>query len=369
MKALGILNFEPYSINVRGIEEYRPISAASFLGRYRVLDFMISNFTNSGINNLKVFIKNRPRSTVEHVHSTNYNINAKRGKIHMLHGEIVYTNPIYNTDLAAFESNMSFIREVNADLVVVAPSHFVYIQDFNKVVEEHLKKENDITVLYHAVNDANQSYELCDTLQIDEEGRVTAIATNSCKYKHRNISLESYVMSRKLFMTLVERGRKTSSIYWLRDILRDSIDDLKVGTYAHKGYVACMNSLKAYLKANLDLIKEENLNTLIKKDWTIYTMTNDSCPTLYEAGARAVSSIVGNGCDIAGDLENCVIGRGVKIGQGCKIKNTMILPGARIGDNVTIENAVIDRFANVTVDSVLIGEPSDPLYVARGDKI
>ena len=369
MKALGILNFEPYSINVRGIEDYRPISAASFLGRYRVLDFMISNFTNSGIDNLKVFIKNRPRSTVEHVHSTNYNINAKRGKIHLLHGEKTYANQIYNTDLAAFKANMSFIKEVNADLIVIAPSHFVYVQDFNEIIKEHVKSGNDVTMLYHAVNNANTSYLLCDTLAINDEGRVTGITQNTGKYKHRNLSLECYVMDRKLFMDLVDKGLKASSIYWLRDILNDSLGDLKVGTYAHKGYVACMNTLSSYLKAQLSLIDETALSSLIRKDWTIYTMTNDSCPTLYEKGAKAVCSIVGNGCDIAGSLDHTVIGRGVKIGKGSSIKNTVILPGARIGENVTIENAVVDRFANVTVDSVLIGELDSPLYIARGDKI
>ena len=100
-KALGIINIEPYYVRVEGIEDHRPISASSILGRYRVIDFMLSNFTNSGINNIDIQVKNRPRSTIQHVTHTNYNINTKKGNMRVLYGEKTVANEIYNTDISA----------------------------------------------------------------------------------------------------------------------------------------------------------------------------------------------------------------------------------------------------------------------------
>ncbi|MBQ1776090.1 MAG: glucose-1-phosphate adenylyltransferase subunit GlgD, partial [Erysipelotrichaceae bacterium] len=149
-KVLGILNFEPSYVHVRGLEDFRPISATSILGRYRVIDFMLSNFTNSGIESIKVFIKNRPRSTVEHIAHTSYNLNSKRGKIQLLHGDVNYqNNELFNVDTQAFKTYMEFIDVENPAYVVIAPSHFIFKQDFNEMLDYHIKSKNDITVLYH----------------------------------------------------------------------------------------------------------------------------------------------------------------------------------------------------------------------------
>ncbi|MDO4757198.1 MAG: glucose-1-phosphate adenylyltransferase subunit GlgD, partial [Parabacteroides sp.] len=315
-KVLGILNFESSEAKVEGLADYRPISAVSFLGRYRILDFMISNFTNSKIDNIQVHIKSRPRSVIEHIHKTNYNINSKRGRIHLLHGEQPVHNEIYNNDIASFMANMQFIEDSNASYVMVAPSHFVYIQDFNEMLNYHIESGNDITVLYQNVANAKDSFMMCDTLEFEDKKRITSFAKNLGKYKNRDVSLECYCMTKALFIELVEKAHATSSLFWLRDVIADSTKDLKVGGYQHKGYAACINTLKAYYEASMDLKDDALLRTLVSKNWPIHTMTNDSCPTLYKPGASVTGSIVGNGCEIEGTIINSVIGRGVVVKKG-----------------------------------------------------
>ena len=369
MKVLGILNFEPNSVRVTGIDDYRPVSSASFLGRYRVLDFMISNLTNSGISDIELYIKDRPRSAVEHVSGTKYNFNSKKGRILMLTGEKTYTNPIYNTDLAAFEANHHFISSASADLVVLAPTHFIFTQDFQEMIKAHQESGNDVTVLYHSVNNADKRFALCNVLKIDENGRVTDLSLNTGKYKHRNVSLETYVMSYKLFLQLIERGSRTSSLYWFHDVLSDSLEDLKVGTYSHKGYVACLNNLPAYHEANLELAKDENMAKVISPEWPIFTLTHDTCPTIYEEDAEVIDSAVGNGCRISGTVIDSMIGRDCMIGKGSYLKNCVLLPGARIGEDVHLENAVVDRYAHIDLQKDLRGTAEDPLYVRKSDHI
>ncbi len=366
---LGILNLESSSVHVEGIDNYRPVSAASFLGRYRVLDFMISNMTNSKINNIHLYIKNRPRSTVEHVTGTSYNINSKKGRIRILNGERNFSSDVYNTDVANFLANMQFVEEATEPYVVIAPSHFVFVQNFNDLVKYHADNGADITVMYQSINNAKESFIMCDTLELGEGKQVTGFEQNRGKFKNRDVSLECYCMSKALFMSLVEKASAISSLYWLSDIIADSVDDLKIIGYQHRGYAACINSLKAYYDANLELRDHNVLKNLISNEWPIYTKTNDTCPTLYKEGAAVSGSLVGNGCIIEGTVINSVIGRNVVIKKGAVVKDSVILPSSLINKDAVIENTVVDRYAIVTHIKEIKGTKDKPLYVKRRDRI
>ena len=368
-RVLGILNFEPSYVNVAGLEDYRPISATSILGRYRVIDFMLSNFTNSGIDRVKVQIKNRPRSLVEHISNTSYNINSKKGKIHLLHGEDVFNNEFYNNDLKAFNTYMEFYDVENPTYVVIAPSHFIFKEDFSKMVEYHIQSKNDITILYKSVNDTNKEYLMCDLLSINKSHRVLDFHKNRGKYKNGNVSLETYVMDFVTFKQLVKEGCETSSLYSFSDIVSDCLRAMKIGGYQHYGYCACLSTLKAYYDANMTIRKEKALTSLINEEWPIYTMTNDSCPTLYNESAKVKGSIIANGCQIEGTVINSVIGRNVVVKAGAVIKDSIVLPDSFIDKNVKLDCAVVDRLALVTHVKDLTGTKENPIYINRGDRI
>ena len=368
-KAIGIINIEPSYVKVEGIEEHRPVSASSILGRYRVIDFILSNLTNSGVYNIDVQVKNRPRSTTDHIHRTNYNINTKQGHIRILYGEKPIFNEIYNTDVAALYSNIEFFEETSTPYVILAPSHFVYVQDFRKLIDYHIKNNNDITMLYQNVNNAKDDFLMCDTLEISKSRRVMNMGKNLGTNKKATISLETYIMSRKVFVDLINAAKETSSLYSFSDILSDSLKDLKVGAYCHYGYAACISNLNAYYRASMDIKREKELHKMINDDWPIYTVTNDTCPTLYAPGSTITNSIVGNGCIIEGTVSNCVIGRNVIIKKGAVIKDSIIMPDTFINKNVKMEKCVVDRLAMVTHVKELKGDDQQPLYIRRGDRI
>ena len=370
-KVLGILNMEPTYVNVKGIEDYRPISAASIFGRYRVADFMLSNLTNSEISTIHVHIKNRPRSLTDHIHHTDYNINSKNGHIYLLHGEKPLINEIYNNDISSFAQNIQFVEDYAPSYVVIAPCHFIYKQDFTKMIEHHIKSKNEITLLYQKAKDTDTSYLGCDVVLMNDKKRVTDMRVNRGKYKYGNISLEAYVMSGPTFIDLVNKAQEISSIYSLSNIIKDSItkDNMKVGAYKHQGFACCLNSLNAYYEASMAIRKQKELLSLIDEDWPIYTMTNDSCPTLYKEGASVKDSIVANGCTIEGTVINSVIGRNVVIKKGAVVKDSIILPDALINRDVKLDYTIVDRFAIVTHAKDLSGTREEPLYVKRRDRI
>ena len=369
-RVLGLLNFEPSYVNVTGLEDFRPISATSILGRYRVSDFMLSNLTNSGIDAIKVYLKKQPRSMVEHIQKTDYNTNTKRGFIHLLFGEKDFSkNEFYNVDIQAFKTYMEFVDVEEPNYVVIAPNHFIYRQDFSEMIDYHIKSKNDITVLYQHFNDTDKNMLMCDVLTIDNNKHVSKFHKNRGKYKKGNISLEAYVMDVVTFKQLVEEASMTSSLYSLSDIIADCTRVMKIGAYQHYGYCACVSTLKAYYECNMQLRQEKELSKLMDEDWPIYTMTNDSCPTLYKKGAKVSGSLIANGCQIEGTIVDSVIGRNVIIKDGVVIKNSIVLPDSFIDKNVKLNCAVVDRKAIVTHIKDLDGTPENPIYVKRGDRI
>ena len=369
-KVVGLLNFEPSYVNVRGLGDFRPISATSVLGRYRISDFMLSNFTNSGIDTIKAYIKKQPRSIVEHIQKTDYNINSKKGSIQLLMGEENFAdNDFYNVDIQAFKTYMEFIDNENPSYVVIAPNHFVYRQDFSEMLNYHIESKNDITILYKHVNGIDKNYLMCDVLDIDKTKRVKQFHRNRGKVKSGDVSLEAYIIDILTFKQLVEEASMTSSLYSLSDIISDCTRVMKIGAFQHHGYCACISTLKAYYECNMELRQEKQLSKLMDEDWPIYTMTNDSCPTLYKEGANVSGSLIANGCQIEGTVINSVVGRNVIIKDGVVIKDSVILPDSFIDRNVKLNCAVVDRRAIVTHIKDLDGTPENPIYVKRGDRI
>lgn len=369
-KALGIVNFAANHIWVKGLQEYRPIGAFSFLGRYRIIDFPISNMSNSGIDRIQVYIKRKPRSLVEHLGTgRHYNINSKRGRLHVLFSESRAENDIYNTDIAAYLENLECIEKSHSPYVVIAPSYMVYSMDFDALLQTHIESEADITLLYHSVDNAKEKFLNCDFLNLNRQKGVESIEKNRGSAKNRNIFMDTYVMKKDLFIELINKAHKLSSMYSLSQIVNISCSELDVRGVAHRGYFAAITDFDSYYDANLSLIDFKAASNLFDEDWPIYTRTNDSCPTQYFETANVKTSVVSNGCQIEGTIENSVIGRGCVIKKGAVVKNSIILPDVVIGEDVYVENQIVDKHARLIHVKELIAPSMKPGYIRRDDTI
>lgn len=369
-KAFGIINTSGNHIWVEGMQDYRPIGAFSFLGRYRIVDFPISNMSNSGIDRIQLFAGNNPRSLIEHVSSgRHYNINSKRGKLQILFTEAHSKNDIYNTDIAAFWSNLDSIEKMHEEYVIIAPSHMVFAMDFNKLLKEHKNSGADITLLYHSVDNANVNYLNCDFLTLNRQSGVLSIAKNRGNEADRDIFMDTYVMKKELFIELIHRAKSLSSMYTLAQIVTITCEELDVRGYKHEGYFAAITNFKSYYDANLSLIDYEATKDLFDEEWPIYTRTNDSCPTQYYDTANVKESVVSNGCVIEGTIINSVIGRGCTIKKDVVVKNSVILPDAYIAEGVHVENHVVGKHSNLIHCKELVADAETPGYVRRGDTL
>ena len=367
-KAFGIVTSSPEH-KVEGMQDYRPIGAFSFLGRFRVIDFPISNFSNSGINNIQVYISSKPRSLVAHIGTgRHYNINSKRGRIQIIVPNEDMVNPIYNTNINAFFSNIDYIRRQSREYVVIAPSCMVFAQNYDELLQDHVKSGADITLLYHKVFDAKEGYSTCNALTLDGE-KVTGISRNLGDEDTKDIFMESFVMKKDLLLDLMFAARETSSVYTLANIVNAKCGELNVRAVEHHGFFAPITSLKTYHKANLDLIDVDESATLFGTDWPIYTRTSDSCPTQFYDEADVKNSLVSNGCEVKGSIEDSVIGRGVRIGKGASLKGCIVMAYAEIGENVVLQNQVVDKYARIVHENKILAEADAPGYIKHSDTL
>ena len=196
-----------------------------------------------------------------------------------------------------------------------------------------------------------------------------SIEPNNGNAKNRNIFMDTYVMKKELFLELIAKAKKLSSIYTLSQIVNFECGELDVRGVSHHGFFASITDFKSYYNANINLIDFKAAQNLFEKNWPIYTRTNDSCPTQYFETASVKNSVVSNGCLIEGTVENSVIGRGCVVKKGAVVRNSVILPGASIGKDITVENYVVDKNSSIRHVSNLIGTPENPGYIKRGDTI
>ncbi len=367
-RTLGIIQFTNSHIRVEGMSEHRPIAAISILGRYRVIDFMMSNLSNSGIDRIQVYAGEKPRSLVEHLGTgRHYNINSKNGGIQVLFPEPVPEN--YNTNVTAFAQNMDELEEHSNDYVVIAPSYMIFAQDFAELRKTHIESGADVSVLYHSVSNAKEAFLGCNVVSLDSDKKVTGMSKNRGKVKNCSIGMDTYFMKKELFIELIREAQKVSSMYTFSQILDEKCEELNIRGVQHRGYFAAITNLKSFYDANMELLDRKTAQSLFNPDWPIYTRTNNSCPTQYLADADVRGALVSNGCIIDGTVENSIIGRGCVIGKDAVIKNSVISAGCRIGKGVHIEGQVVDKYATITKVKEIISDPSAPGYVKRKDVI
>lgn len=368
-KAIGFLNLHD-DLDLGPLTTNRSIASTSFLGRYALMDFQMSNFSNSGIDEIGVLLKQNIRSLVRHmgfVHS--WIDNTKIGKVSIMYDEPYANNLAYNHDINNFIENKWVLEQSSADIVVIAPAHIINKIDYRPIIERHLERDSRITMLYTGVIDARSNYIGNDFLTIDANGHVKSIKPNKGEEKEGLLSLQTYIFNKEMLESLIQYGSNTSSFFNLRDALAYICKDIAIDTYEFNGFMRSFDSLSSYLSHSLELLNPKVRNQLFSKDWPIYTKTYDTAPTVYGPDSNVKNSFISNGAMIEGEVVNSVIGRGVKVSKGAKISNSVILTETFIDENICIDKSVVDKNAKIIHTKKVSGTFENPLYIKRGDII
>lgn len=371
MKVLAYLNLH-HAPGLGPLTRSRSSAVVSFLGRYAFMDFMLSNFSNSGFDRIATLVDQHPHSVLKHLGSRNtFNINTKIGM------EIVAYNeggskagPRYNTDIANIVFNDWILEQTEPDYVVVAPSYFVLPLDFRPIIKQHILNKAPVTAVYQNVTNAKTEYIGRGVYDINSDGHVINFTRNKGEKNERMIALEIYVFNVETFKYLVAEAQKISSFYTLSDIVAyQAMNGLRVDTFEYVGYVRCIDSYQHYFDYSFELLNYKVRRQLFIPNWPVYTVTHDTPPAKYETSAQVNNAFIANGSLIAGTIKNAIISRNVKIEEGAIVENSIIFTDSIIRRNKTINYAIIDKGADISVATELSGTPTDILYVRKGDKV
>lgn len=363
---LGIVYFEKYNVKVGEMNKDYNISTLSFLGRYRIIDFLLSNMSNSGINEIQIYNNKSTKSLIEHIgDGTNYNINSKKGNISIFPVGFESTHNLYNHDIATFKKYIRYIRDSKSQYILIAPSHYIYKVDFKSVYNAHINSNSDITVLYSKEKNCKVEFTDCNILNLNDDDTIKSFKKNTATANVCDVALDAYLINKDVFLNIIKTAPQISEMYELSDMINEYTSKFKVTGYKVKNNVHLINSLNAYFEKSLLLKDCVAIKKSYDENWPLYTLTNDSSPTIYGEDVVIKNSLISNGCTIDGNVENCVIGRNVVIKKGTRCKNCIILAESFIAADSYLENVIVDKSANVFHTKKIVGTKENPIYIQR----
>ncbi len=369
--ALGILFPNTYDALVPELTSERLMASIPFAGRYRMIDFILSSMVNCGIDNITVLVRENYFSLLDHLGSgREWDLSRKNGGLNVFPPFAQKNTGIYSGKIGMLASIIGFLKNQRERYVIMSDVNFASNFDFKALLNAHIESGADVTIAYTKEELPESILKSEDIVKamyytLDmENGRVNKIHINSKKSGVQNYSMNIYVFERERLIELINEAFIGGAVYLERDLLVHKLDELKVCGYEYKDYVARIGSLKDYFDENMKLLDNANLDALFDRE-PIYTKIRDDNPTRYINGASAKNVMVADGCIIEGEIENCVLFRGVKVGKGAKVKNSILMQDTVIEDGVDAEYVITDKKVTITAGKELKGTGTFPIFVAK----
>lgn len=370
--AMGILFPNSYDSLVPELVSERLMASIPFASRYRLVDFLLSSMVNCGIDNISLIVKRNYHSLMDHLGAgREWDLTRKNGGLNIIPPFAQKTVNIYNGRVEAIASILDYLNRQKEKYVIMADTNIALNFDFSGFLQKHIDSGADITIAYtkeeipKSLLDIDVTKkDLYYTLDIGDDDRVKRIVVNDKEKGEQNVSMNIYVMERKLLIEQIREAYVNGQTYFERDIVSPQINRLDVRAYQHTGYFARILDIKSYFAENMKLLKEENVNALFSPS-TIYTKIRDDNPTRYAAGSHVKNVMAADGCVIEGEVENSVLFRGVKVGKGAKVKNCVLMQDTVIETGASVEYAITDKNVTISAYKELKGTESFPVFVEK----
>lgn len=360
---MGIISLNENEDNIKGLTKNRPLSSIPIGGRYRVIDFTLSNMVNSGIRTVAVLTPNNSRSLVDHLGSGKpWDLDRKINGLFVLDGA---THGKEFSDLEILNSNIEYLYRSKENNVIISPSYMISSINYNDVVKAHEKSGADITIVYKKITDGKANYANNDVLNLDAKGTVISIGKNIGFEDEVNVSMEMYLIKKSALINIIRQNAQSGQCVTIKEFIKKNVDKLNIMTYEYSGFLSCISSTNVYFKTSMEFLVPEVYRGLFLKERPIYTKVMDEAPTKYFETAEVKNSIVANGCMIKGKVEKSVISRRVVIEEGAEVKNCIIMQNCVIKAGAKIENLIIDKNVVIETYKVLKGDDDIPLIIEK----
>ena len=364
-RVMSLVDLQREEIYIKELTEDRPIASLPFAGRYRLVDFALSSMVNSGIRNVGVLLpENKSRSILDHLRS------GKDWDLARHHKGLFYLPPVRPengekaSDLRNIYYNLHFVENSNEEFVLLARATSVYNIDFGKVLQFHLDRGADVTVVTSKAWHSDPCSGLI--LEPGKDGHVKDAAIKPGLEEGDYRSLGIFLMSKELFCNVVRYAFEHGGTDFRRDAILKQATGLNFYTYIHEGFAARICSTPAFYLSNLKMLEPEVWKELfMQEDAPIITKAKDMAPTEYKEGAQVTNSLVANGCEIYGTVENSVLFRGVRVESGAVVRNSVVMQKSVVHAGAEIEYVIADKNVVITEGKRLRGATNFPVMIGK----
>ena len=361
--AIGVISSNYTNEDFGRLTEKRSVASLPFGGRYRLIDFPISNMANSGMTTVGIVTPNYYRSILDHVGvGKPWGLARNTGGLFLLPGTVYGTRETGSRFLLKdMIRNEAYFERAKEDYVVFMDSSKVMNLEIEPFIEAHEKSGRDVTLLYVKT----ENHKGAHYLTIDEEtGAVTKI-TDENDY-NENRFLDAFIMSREFLMNLCKWYGARSNMD-LMDIIGFNMDKFSVGAYEFKGYVGIISDVADFMRVNMDLLNiDVRMELFGNPERMICTKIQDAPPALYETGAKVKNSLVASGCIIEGTVENSIIFRSTHIKPGAVVRNSIVMLHTVIEKGAYIDNLICDKYVTVSEGVHVSGGRERPIIAGKG---
>lgn len=369
-KVLGMIFANIHEEVLGTLTDQRTMGSVPFCSRYRLIDFPLSNMVRSSVTKVGVVTNANFNSLMDHVGTGKpWDLSRKNDGLYLLPPYSINSVTMWGNRIDAIYGNLNFLDHSNQEYVLLADCYNVMSIDFSDVFNAHEKSGADITIVGVKAKMPENIQSILVFDKVDENGRIVEASIDPAvdeAYYSTNIIL----MKKYLLEELVTSAHSKNEVSFQRNIIMKCIQNKRVYAYdATDCFVGTIDSVQSYYDISMSLLQRENRKKLFKNDCPIFTKERDDMPTLYGMQAQIKNSLVADGCEIKGELENCIVFKGVKVEEGAVVKNSILMQDTVVGQNAKINCIIADKDCNIKSGVELSGASNYPVCLAKDTRI
>ncbi len=368
MNVMGIIFANDASMGE--LTNKRTIGSIPFGGRYRQIDFQLSNMAAAGIRHVGVISRHNYQSLINHIGSgEEWGMELEEGGLEFLTPFAMSTSHSYRGKLENLFFAMNFLDYGPDDeYVVMADASILYNIDINSVLASHIDSGKDLTVVTKAgYADGNRQLDLA--IKLDAAGEIADLAVDYVAPSDYLASMDLFVISKVLLRKLVREFIARNLFHMDRDLVLGSWQrgDLSINVYQFPGLAMFNDSVEGYFHNSLALLDSTIRHDLFYYNHPVYTKVRDRVPSYYGEESHIDNCIVADGCMLEGNVSECILFRQVTVKEGAQVENCVVMNDTVIGENSQLKYVILDKDVVVRPGAKLIGTPSNPIIIKRGE--
>ncbi len=364
-KCIGVITSGNPEDTLQHLCVKRPVYMLPFGGRYRLIDFTLSQLVNHDINKVCLYAGKIMRSTIEHIG------NGKPWELNRRVNGLSIFPPTYDdnfgnsSEIVNMYGSLPFFENAFQDNILLINPLTIAKVDLSEAYEKFISSGMDGMLIYKRQEDHDGKYLRYDKLEIDKNEKVLSLGINLGTENILNLSLGMCFMKKSVYINLIKRAVERGLYVSMKQVLASAFGDFNFGSYEFSGHVEIIKNTKSYYDANMNLLNQNVYQEIFYKEGMIFTKSKDEPSTQYTNTSKVANSLIANGCYIEGQVENSIIFRGVNIGKNTIIKNSILMQDTFVEDNAVLINVIIDKYGIVKEGVSLIGSNSNPLIIEK----